>query len=186
MVRHILYIQHLRFGTLPTNTFTSHSLESFMVCAGFRSLLFCKWKANGLRSCFGYGSLSRWCSGTNWVKTQLWTFTSQMSQTSTVETRSSIHQGVQSPHLVQVTLFNLRSHVLCSVTAALSEAVGFPMPPPPLCADGTGVYLYLEGLFSSVALVNGILTGQVHMPLCQTGSSSFNSWIFAGVGVHVL
>lgn len=154
-------------------------------CTGFRSLLFCKLKAKSLRSCFGYGSLSRWCTGTNWVKTQLWTFTSQMGQTSTVETRSSIHQGVQSPHLMQVTLFNLRSHVLCSVTAALSEAVGFPMPPPPLCADGTGVYLYLEGLFSSVALVNGILTGQVHMPLCQTGSSSFNSWIFEGVGVHV-
>lgn len=81
---------------------------------------------------------------------------------------------------------NLRSHVLCSITAALSEAVASPCPPSPLCADGTGVYLYLEGLFSSVALVNGILTGQVRMPLCQTGSSSFNSWIFAGVGVHVL
>lgn len=75
---------------------------------------------------------------------------------------------------MQVALFNLRSHVLCSVTAALLEAVSYPMPLPPLCADGTGVYLYSEG-FPSVALVNGILTGQVHMPLCQAGSTSFNS-----------
>lgn len=147
---------------------------------GFRSLLFCKLKTNGPKSYFADGSLSRWCSGTNGVKTQLWTFPSQIRQTSTVEARSSIHQGVQSLHLMQVTLFNLGSHVLCLVTAALSEAVGFPMSPPLLCADGAGVYFYLKGLFSSVSLANGILTGQVHMPLSQTGSSSFNSWILGG------
>lgn len=88
------------------------------------------------------------------MKTQLWTFTSQMGQTSLVDDQIIYPPGVQNPYFMQVPLL---SHVHCTVTAALSEAVGLPMPPPPLCADGTGVYFYLEGLFSSV-VVSGILT----------------------------
>lgn len=50
------------------------------------------------------------------------------------------------PYLMLFTLFTLWSHVPHLVTAALAEAVSFPVPPLSLSADVTEVYLYLEGL----------------------------------------
>ena len=104
-------------------------------------------------------------SGTNTVKTQLWMSSPLTGQTSTAEARASVCLRGPKPHAASPphAVHFIYSLVTCSparVAAALAEAVSFPVPPLPLSADVTEVYLYLEGLlFSSVASVSCSSTG---------------------------
>lgn len=100
-----------------------------------------------------------WPSGTNTVQTQLWMSSPLTGQTSTVEARASVClRGLNPmlhPHLMLLTLFTLWSHVPRSATAALAEAVSFPMPPPlSFCRCCRGLFVFRGPLFSSVASVS--------------------------------
>lgn len=91
-----------------------------------------------------------WLSGTITVKTQLWMSSALTHRTSTMVTRASVclrgPNPTLHPYLMLFTLFTLWSHVPHLVTAALAEAVSFPVSLLLLSADVTEVYLYLEGL----------------------------------------